>query len=577
LRWYSESKKVNKTVTPEKFIEFAKSLLFFPDEKKGTFGGINQLYNHVGGIGHNSDHFFKNIKDEKIKRQILEHIGKNIAKADLLLKGGLLRLSMLDLMALNPEYAKFIKEEYLNDLTPEYRSKFYVTQDINGNFKGFFEGLTVPENSYVDETGYVFAGKPFGSKKRPTIKLPRLNHQLKVPMFTIPEQPVKTAYCQNAGCDEYNKMKSQSGDYCAECGEKMIVQTKTGTTPETPKQQTDTTQKTPQQQTDAAARKAPEQQTTTTPKQQTTTTQRSLSSDQIVKKTSSLPDVKKPSTPKSTSALSQILPTIKKLFTELGAILDKFNNTRAGRVFNYGMLAKDVYFVITLTNQISKQIENKEEIMMKDQLDLGLTIVSIITDQQTQAILKTLYPPIIALLENPQVKAWLIGLNIGANVLMGLVSVTDWIGSNIDNVTGEANPNTGTMSGIQNVPGSAQALVMPVFQLFDKYGEVFNALVDVEKGMAVPQAINKHIMKDYSGGIEPYRSSLFYKFRQNKDKILAYQKSPAFKKLPVENQVLYPNANSPYAISSYKKARDARERERQEAMARYRASRMPKE
>ena len=214
--------------------------------------------------------------------------------------------------------------------------------------------------------------------------------------------------------------------------------------------------------------------------------------------------------------------------------------------------------------------------MLKDQLDLGLTIISLLTDQQTQIILRTVYPPISVLLNNPQVQGWLIGINIGANVLMGLVSVTDWIGSNIDNVTGEANPNTGTLSGILNVPGSAQALVMPVFHLFDKYGEVFNALVDVEKGKAVPEAINKHIMRDYSGGIEPYRSSLFYKFRQNKDKIIAYQKSPAFKKLPVENQVLYPNANSPYAISSYKKARDARERERQEAEAR-RKARMPQE
>jgi hypothetical protein len=312
-------------------------------------------------------------------------------------------------------------------------------------------------------------------------------------------------------------------------------------------------------------------------KQQTKSSNKPLRSNEISKKTSSLPNVNKPSTPKSTSALSQILPTLKKLFTELMAKLEKFNNSKPGRIFNYAMLAKDIYFVITLINKITEQIKNNEEVMLKDQLDLGLTIVSILTDQQTQAILRTVYPPISVLLNNPQVQGWLIGLNIGANVLMGLVSVTDWIGSNIDNVTGEANPNTGTLSGILNVPGSAQALVMPVFHLFDKYGEVFNALVDVEKNsMAVPQAINKHIMKDASDGIEPYRLSLFYKFRENKNKILAYQKSPAFKKLPVENQVLYPNANSPYAISSYKKARDARERERQEAEAR-RKARMPQE
>ena len=240
------------------------------------------------------------------------------------------------------------------------------------------------------------------------------------------------------------------------------------------------------------------------------------------------------------------------------------------------MLAKDVYFIITLTDKILEQIKNNEEVMRKDQLDLGLTIVSILTDQQTQAILRSIYPPIIALLNNPQVQAWLVGINIGANVLMGLVSVTDWIGSNIDNVTGEANLSTGTMSGIQNVPGSTQALVMPVFELNNKYGEVYNALIDIEKGLSVPQAINKHIVKDASGGIEPYRLSLLYKFINNKNRILEFQKSSAFKKLPIANQLLYPNANSAYAISSYKKERDARERELQEAEAR-RKARMPQE
>jgi hypothetical protein len=280
--------------------------------------------------------------------------------------------------------------------------------------------------------------------------------------------------------------------------------------------------------------------------------------------------------PKSKNALSSALPIINKLFKQLGELinknLDKFNNSKTGKVFNYGMLAKDIYFIITLSDKITKQINDGEEVMMKDQLDLGLTIVSILTDQQTQAILRTIFPPIIVLLNNPQVQAWLVGINVSANVLSGAVSVADYLGT----LAGTTNKSEGATVGIQNVPGSAQALVMPVFQLFDKYGEVFNALVDVEKGMAVPQAIAKHIMKDYSGGIEPYRSSLFYKFRQNKDKILAYQKSPAFKKLPAENQILYPNANSAYAISSYKKAKDARERERQEAEAR-RKARMPQE
>jgi len=578
VKWFSKEKKflsekLNKNLTPEDFIKFVKGYLTHNNE----FQNIEHLTSALSEFTSvDASSFIKNIKDPKILRQILDRIGSNLNKADLLLKGGLLKLSNLELRTLSPEFADYVKS-YLKDLPVELQNKFYVTQDINGNFKGHFEGFQFIPNEYQDMATIANWDNHVSTNKVQTkLVLPfsdKIGNN-----FVEPEKTVELfKYCNNADCQKFHQVldnKNPKAKFCKGCGKRLRFTTDVNTikTPvSTPnKNQTVTNQTSPaeinqKKKTPESKPNAPQ------------TVKNQIKSDEISKKTSSLPDAKKPSTPKSTSALSKILPTIKKLFTELNAILDKFNNNRAGKVFNYGMLAKDVYFVITLTNQISKQIENKEKIMLKDQLDLGLTIVSILTDQQFQAILKTLYPPIITLLENPQVKAWLIGLNIGANVLMGLVSVTDWIGSNIDNVTGEANPNTGTLSGILNVPGSAQALVMPVFHLFDKYGEVFNALVDVEKGKTVPEAINKHIIKDYSGGIEPYRSSLFYKFRKNKDKIIAYQKSPAFKKLPPENQVLYPNANSPYAVSSYKKARDAQERERQEAMARYRASRMPKE
>jgi hypothetical protein len=267
----------------------------------------------------------------------------------------------------------------------------------------------------------------------------------------------------------------------------------------------------------------------------------------------------KVSTPKSKNALSAALPTINKLFKQLGELinknLDKFNNSKTGKVFNYGMLAKDIYFIVTLADKITKQINAGEEVMMKDQLDLGLTIVSILTDQQTQAILRTIFPPIIVLLNNPQVQGWLVGINVGANVLSGAVTVVDYLGT----LSGTSNKSEGATAGVQNVPGSAQALVMPVFELNNKYGEVYNALIDIEKGLSVPQAINKHIMKDASGGIEPYRLSLLYKFINNKNRILEFQKSSAFNKLPIANQLLYPNVNSAYAISSYKKAKDAQE------------------
>jgi hypothetical protein len=289
-----------------------------------------------------------------------------------------------------------------------------------------------------------------------------------------------------------------------------------------------------------------------------------FSSDQIVQETSKIVG-NQVSTPKSKNALSSALPIISKLFKQLGEYLqknlNKLNNSKAGKVFNFAMLVKDVYFIITTADKISKQLNAGEEVMVKDQYDLGLTIVSILTDQQTQAILRAIFPPIIVLLNNPQIQAWLVGINIGANVLSGAVSVADQLGT----MAGTTNKSEGATSGIMNTPGSAQALVMPVFQLREKYGEVYNALIDVEKGLSVSQAIAKHIMKDASGGFEPYRLSLFYKFTENKNKIIQYQNSPAFNKLPEANRVLYPSGNSTYAISSYKKARDSQELAKQQS------------
>ena len=291
--------------------------------------------------------------------------------------------------------------------------------------------------------------------------------------------------------------------------------------------------------------------------------QKKLDSDIITKNTAKIVG-NQVSTPKSKNALSSALPIISKLFKQLGEYLqknlDKLNNSKAGKVFNFAMLVKDIYFIITTADKISKQITAGEEVMVKDQYDLGLTIVSLLTDQQTQAILRGIFPPIIVLLNNPQIQAWLVTINIGANLLSGAVSVADHLGT----ISGTSNKSESATSGIMNTPGSLQALVMPVFQLRDKYGEVYNALIDVEKGLSVPQAISKHIMKDASGAIDPYRLSLFYKFRNNKNKIIQYQNSAAFKKLPEVNQLLYPSANSAYAISSYKKARDAQEQRRRE-------------
>lgn len=530
VRNYSGIKKLNKSLTPEKYIELLKQGL--------TTDDITFIRSQVGS--ESADYLFGYIKNPKIKRQMLEIIFNNINKADILLKGGLVRLSKLDVRALNPEYANFINE-YLKKLPVQMQKKFFITQDINGNFKGNFEGIQFNPDEYTDQSTIANWDKPFSTNKvQVKLVLPFSN---KIGNnFVEPEKSVELfKYCNNADCSKFNQVldnKNPKAKFCKGCGVRLKFTTdvnsiKSTTTPEKAK--------------------------TTSPAPVNAVSEK-LSAEDISKKTSSLPPVNVKSSVQSKSNLSKVLPTIKKLFNTLSTVIEKFNNTKAGKVFNYGMLAKDVVFIITLTDKIIKQLQANEEVMMKDQLDLGLSIVSLITDQETQAILRAIYPPIIVLLDNPQIKTWLIGINISANVLSGLVTVTDYLGT----LAGNANKSEGATSGVQNTPGSLQALVMPVFQLREKYGEVYNAIIDVEKGLPVPQAISKHIMPDASGGIEPYRSSLFYKFRDNKDKIIQYQSSPAFKKLPAQNQLLYPNANSAYAVSSYKKARDAQERARKQ-------------
>lgn len=400
------------------------------------------------------------------------------------------------------------------------------------------------DNIFLDSNGKIVL-RPEIVPEIPTSVAPA-NPAVPRPINAPVSPPAVEGYCHNPNCANFNMKDVDGGKYCEGCGEAMH-----STPSDVNAKRTNTTNENTTNPKNKNKSNAPKK--TNQPR-----------STQISELTSQISQSKIKSTPKSKSSLSAILPTIKKLFKQLSEILqknlDKFNNSPVGKVVNFAMLVKDIYFIVTLTDKISQQIEAGEDVMIKDQYDLGLTIVSLLTDQQTQAALRVIFPPIIPVLSNPQFQAWLVSINIGANVLSGLVSATDYLGT-LMNTT---NKSEGATSGVLNTPGSLQALVMPVFDLRDKYGEVYNALIDVEKGIPVPQAISKHIMKDASGGLEPYRLSLFYKFRENKPRILQYQKSAEFKKLPAQNQLLYPSANSAYAISSYKKARDAQARARQE-------------
>ena len=96
-------------------------------------------------------------------------------------------------------------------------------------------------------------------------------------------------------------------------------------------------------------------------------TEQKINSSAIEKQTSKIVG-NKVSTSKSKNALSSALPIINRLFKQLGELinknLDKFNNSKTGKVFNYGMLAKDIYFIINLADKITKQINAGEEVFI---------------------------------------------------------------------------------------------------------------------------------------------------------------------------------------------------------------------
>jgi hypothetical protein len=277
------------------------------------------------------------------------------------------------------------------------------------------------------------------------------------------------------------------------------------------------------------------------------------SANTISKLTSKNPAINKPTTPQIIKQTSVILPKIIETFEKLNSVVQKISSTPAGKVLRVGLVAKDIAIILASANKIRNDINEQNELQYKEIYDLGLSIVSLLTDADTVAIVTKLFPPAALLLNNPEVKKWMTIINVSANVLMGLVQGADLLGTV---TSGDKNPNEAVLMGILNNPGSLQALAMSLNTLRDKYGEVWNALVDIEKNVPILEAFRKHVALTKTGDYEPYRYSLLYKFIHNKANIVAYQKTPEFNK--TKGQLFYPTANSPYAISSYKKARDAK-------------------
>jgi hypothetical protein len=181
-----------------------------------------------------------------------------------------------------------------------------------------------------------------------------------------------------------------------------------------------------------------------------------------------------------------------------------------------------VDLVIKVGLIIEKLIDNKE-IEPKDTAEL---------------ISKLLQIPLVASVAGPFAPA-----------LMAAGFITDAVGVQIaekaGEIAGDTNPSNDKLQGILSKPESLKSLGMSFTDLKEDFGEVYNALIDLEKGLSFEKSLNKHIPD-----LDPYKSQLLLKFYLNRDKL---------KQVKGTGEELYPASTSAYVKSSYYNKRKEQE------------------
>jgi hypothetical protein len=185
------------------------------------------------------------------------------------------------------------------------------------------------------------------------------------------------------------------------------------------------------------------------------------------------------------------------------------------QAINLAGLAIRVFNVIT-------KLKNNEEI---SNAEIAEVISNIITIPQIAAIAGPFSPALLA---------------------AGFISST--VGIKLADSAGEFAGTTNTnLKDVLNDSVNKNKLLITLDDLKSNYGEVYNALIDCEKGLSAPQSITKHIVDN-----DPYKFLLFSNFRENRDRL---------KKLATNGKEFYPSASSNYVVSSfYKKRKEEEER-----------------
>lgn len=187
------------------------------------------------------------------------------------------------------------------------------------------------------------------------------------------------------------------------------------------------------------------------------------------------------------------------------------------RVINLASLAVKVFDLIT-------KIKNKEEI---PNTEIAEVISNIITIPQIAAIAGPFSPALLA---------------------AGFISST--VGIKLADAAGELSGTTNTnLKDVMNDSVNKNKLLITLDDLKSNYGEVYNALIDCEKGLSAAQSITKHIVDN-----DPYKFLLFSNYRENRNRL---------KQIAITGKEVYPTASSSYVVSSfYKKRKEQEEREK---------------
>lgn len=217
------------------------------------------------------------------------------------------------------------------------------------------------------------------------------------------------------------------------------------------------------------------------------------------------------------ASISKNLPTLIKGLKEASSLLQKVNESPAGKLASKALLVLNAHTTVASGLELLTDIQTQG--------------FSQIWSTDAKKVVQT-FANLVALATNPTITAYLFPLATIQPTLSAISLVANGVSLAAEGLDAAGNFMGTTNTALTNNQGTyAKSSVMPLDQLSKKYGEVYNVLIDYVNGRGtVQQLITKHIPEN------------------NPEKFALVNAHIAQKVLPPKN--------SPYAISSYKRQRN---------------------